>query len=48
MYKNILVPLDGLALAEKALEHDARLAKTFRAEVILFQVVPLMAIYAEP
>jgi len=48
MYKKILVPLDGSALAEKALDPAERLAKTFNAEVILFQVVPLMPIYAAP
>jgi nucleotide-binding universal stress UspA family protein len=48
MYKKILVPLDGSALAEKALYHAERLAKTFDAEIILLQVVPLMPIYADP
>jgi len=40
-----LVPLDGSELAKKALDHAEKLAKTFDAEIILFQVVPLMPIY---
>ena len=48
MYKKILVPLDGSELAEKALEHAEKLAKTFDAEIILFQVVPFMPIYGSP
>jgi nucleotide-binding universal stress UspA family protein len=48
MYKKILVPLDGSALAKKALEHAEELAKTFSAEIVLFQVVPLMPIFGEP
>ena len=45
MYKKILVPLDGSELAKKALDHAEKLAKTFDAEIILFQVVPFMPIY---
>ena len=45
MYKKILVPLDGSELAKKALDHAEGLAKTFDAEIILFQVVPLIPIY---
>jgi nucleotide-binding universal stress UspA family protein len=48
MYKKILVPLDGSELAEKALEHAEKLAETFDAEIILFQVVPFMPIYVVP
>ena len=48
MYKKILVPLDGSELAKKALEHAEELAKTYSAEIILFQVVPLMPIYGAP
>ena len=40
-----MVPLDGSELAKKALDHAEKLAKTFDAEIILFQVVPLMRIY---
>ena len=39
------MPLDGSELAKKALDHAEKLAKTFDAEIILFQVVPLMPIY---
>ena len=46
MYKKILVPLDGSEFAKKALEHAEELAKTFSAEIILFQVVPLTPFYA--
>ena len=45
MYKKILVPLDCSELAKKALDHAEMLAKTFDAEIILFQVIPLMPIY---
>jgi nucleotide-binding universal stress UspA family protein len=48
MYKNILVPLDGSELAKKALAEAEKLAKSFDAEIILFQVVPFMPIYGSP
>jgi nucleotide-binding universal stress UspA family protein len=48
MYKKILVPLDGSELAEKALDHAKKLAETFDAEIILFQVVAFLPIYGEP
>ena len=48
MYKKILVPLDGSELARKALDQAEKLAKTFGAEIILFQVVPFLPIYGSP
>jgi len=48
MYKKILVPLDGSELAKTALEQAEKLAKSFDAEIILFQVVPFMPIYGSP
>jgi nucleotide-binding universal stress UspA family protein len=45
IYKKILVPLDGSELAKKALDHAEELAKTYGAEIILFQVVPLMPFF---
>jgi nucleotide-binding universal stress UspA family protein len=48
MYKKILVPLDGSELARKALDQAEKLAKTFDAEIILFQVVPFLPIYGSP
>ena len=45
MYKKILVPLDGSELAIKALDHAEELAKTYGAEIILFQVVHFMPMY---
>lgn len=39
MYKQLLVPLDGSALAEEALVHARNLAAQFGSEVILFRVV---------
>jgi nucleotide-binding universal stress UspA family protein len=48
MYKKILVPLDGSELAVRALDHAEKLAKTFDAEIILFQVVSFMPIYGSP
>ena len=42
MYKRILLPLDGSALAEQALPHAITHADHFRAELILLRVlVPL-------
>ncbi len=48
MYKKILVPLDGSELAKTALNQAEGLAKTFDAEIVLFQVVPFMPIYGSP
>jgi nucleotide-binding universal stress UspA family protein len=48
MYKKILVPLDGSELAKKPLDYAEELAKTYGAEIILFQVVPPMRIYGSP
>ena len=48
IYKKILVPLDGSGLAKNALDHAEELAKTYGAEIILFQVVPLMPIFGSP
>lgn len=48
MYKKILVPLDGSELAKTALDQAEKLAKTFDAEITLFQVVPFMPIYGSP
>jgi nucleotide-binding universal stress UspA family protein len=48
MYKKILVPLDGSELAKKALDHAEKLAKTFDAEILLFEVVSFMPIYGSP
>lgn len=39
MYKRILVPLDGSALAEAALAHAQQLARCFDGEVILLRAV---------
>jgi len=39
MYTKILVPLDGSALAERALPHAEEIAKGTGAELILMQVV---------
>lgn len=39
MYTKILVPLDGSALAERALTHAEKIAKGTGAELILMQVI---------
>ncbi|HEY7586667.1 MAG TPA: universal stress protein [Candidatus Deferrimicrobiaceae bacterium] len=39
MYKKILVPLDGSALAERAITHAAEIARGAGAELILLEVV---------
>jgi nucleotide-binding universal stress UspA family protein len=48
MYKRILVPLDSSELAKKALDHVEKLGETFGSEIILFQVIPFMPVYAAP
>ncbi len=48
MYKKILVPLDGSEVAESALGEAEKLAKSFDAEIFLFQVVPFMPVYGSP
>ncbi len=48
MYKKILVPLDGSEVAETALGEAEKLAKSFNAEIFLFQVVPFMPVYGSP
>lgn len=39
MYRRLLVPLDGSALAEKALPHALAVARLFGSELILLRVV---------
>lgn len=39
MYNKILLPLDGSDLSHQAIPHTLELAKSFDAEVILFQVI---------
>lgn len=39
MYKRVLIPLDGSALAEQALPHAIAQARHFQAELILLKVV---------
>lgn len=42
MYRRILLPLDGSALAEQALPHAIAMAECFQSELILLQVlIPL-------
>jgi nucleotide-binding universal stress UspA family protein len=40
--------LDGSELAKTALDQAEKLAKSFDAEIVLFQVVPFMPIYGSP
>ena len=42
MYNRILLPLDGSALAEKALPHAIAQAERFQAELILLKVLELL------
>ncbi|MGD9147782.1 MAG: universal stress protein [Anaerolineae bacterium] len=42
MYKRVLIPLDGSALAEQALPHAIAQAKHFEAELIPLQVLALL------
>lgn len=39
MYEKILVPLDGSALAERAIRHAQEIARGARAEILLMQAV---------
>jgi nucleotide-binding universal stress UspA family protein len=51
MYKRVLLPLDGSALAEQALPHAIAQAKRFEAELILLQVLaplPRSPLLGEP
>ena len=41
MYEKILVPLDGSALAERALRHAQEIARGTRSELLLLQAVNL-------
>jgi nucleotide-binding universal stress UspA family protein len=48
VYKRIVVPLDGSDLAEGVLRHAAALARRFRGELLLLQVIePLSKVVAE-
>ena len=40
MYTNILIPTDGSALAEKAIEHGIALAKRISAKVTVLTILP--------
>ena len=44
MYAHILVPLDGSALSEAAVEHAVQMAENFGAELTLLRVVSLPAV----
>jgi len=46
VYKKILVPLDGSARANVAIEHALDLAKSFNAEVLFLHVIPALPPYA--
>jgi nucleotide-binding universal stress UspA family protein len=51
MYKRVVIPLDGSALAEQALPHAIAQAKHFEAELILLQVLaplPRSPLLGEP
>ena len=39
MYKRVLIPLDGSAMAEQALPHAVAQARQFHAELVLLRVV---------
>jgi len=41
MYEKILVPLDGSALAERAIRHAQEIARGARSEILLLQAVNL-------
>lgn len=48
MYSKILVPLDGSDLAEKALPHVIEMAKAFKSELYLVQVVSIPVLTGFP
>jgi nucleotide-binding universal stress UspA family protein len=45
MYKRILIPTDGSALSELAIEHGTTLARSVGAEVIGLTVLPPFAVF---
>lgn len=48
MFKRVLVPLDGSELAEGVLPHAAAVARRFKSEIVLLQVIePLSRVVAE-
>lgn len=48
MYKLILVPMDGSATAEAALDHAVKFAQAFRSTLVLFYVVPTSGVSSSP
>ncbi|MDH7482389.1 MAG: universal stress protein [Armatimonadota bacterium] len=48
MFKEILVPLDGSELAEKAIPYAVELAKKFDSRITLLSVIEPVAIYSQP
>lgn len=48
MYKTILVPMDGSATAEAALDHAIKFAKAFRSALVVFYVVPTSGVSSSP
>ncbi|MEK7682223.1 MAG: universal stress protein [Chloroflexota bacterium] len=48
MYKSILVPMDGSATAEAALDHAVKFAQAFRSTLVLFYVVPTSGVSSSP
>jgi nucleotide-binding universal stress UspA family protein len=49
MYQRILVPLDGSALSERALQHAGEVARGTQAEILLLQAIYLpMPVVPEP
>lgn len=48
MYKKILVPLDGSRRAERILSHVEALALSFKAEIVLLQVIEPQFAYVSP
>ena len=48
MFNRILVPLDGSALAERAIPHAAQMARIFGSKVILLQVLDPTSFHENP
>ncbi|MDI6826930.1 MAG: universal stress protein [Armatimonadota bacterium] len=48
MFEEILVPLDGSELAEKAIPYAVELAKKFNSRITLLSVIEPIGIYSQP
>jgi len=48
MYQEIIVPLDGSELAEKAIPYAAELARKFGSRITLLSIIEPVVVYSQP